>query len=320
MKDLLVDVKFSLNDGRALFSQSLPDRNVVFWDPERPQNLDWDSILYGLLWKPDIAVLQGLERAKILFSAGAGVDHLLTGDRASYLPKDVPIVRFVDPTLTQRMSEWVCLQCLSHLRRSMEYARFQSNAMWQELQTPLARQVNVGVMGLGELGRDAALKLRALGFNVLGWSRTKKALENVKTFDADHLEPFLNQCDMIVGLLPLTEQTQGLFSYPLFKKLRQGVLPHGPVFINAGRGGSQREEDVLRALDDGILGGVSLDVFEHEPLSGDNPLWHHDKAILTPHNASVSDSRALAAYIGNQIHRFEEGKPLENVVEIDRQY
>lgn len=277
----------------------------------QPEDKVFHGVRYAMVWKPDRQLFTRLPDLKVLFSVGAGVDHIF---RAEFVP-DVPIVRFVDQTLTTRMSEWVCLQCLIHQRQQRSYDMRQRQCDWHELAQPQAGELTVGIMGLGVLGQDAAQKLRTLGFNVIGWSRTKKNIEGVETFSQSGLDAFLARTNFLVGLLPLTHETTGIFNRELFSKLRRNAEIASPVLINAGRGGSQVEADIITCLEDGTLGGVSLDVFETEPLPPDSPLWGFDNAILTPHVAAVSDMGAVGRYVARQIARFEAGEALENVVD-----
>ncbi len=265
-----------------------------------------------MVWKPNPTLFSRAKDLKVIFSGGAGVDHILT----AYELPDLPIVRFVDRSLTDRMSEWVVLQCLMHLRRMPEYAVQQRDRLWHELENqPEARDLTVGIMGLGVLGKDAVAKLRAMGFNVIGWSRRRKNLRSIKTYDESGLDEFLSQTDILVGLLPLTDNTRGIYNRELFAKLRRGGALGKPIFINAGRGGSQVEGDLFVALKDGTLGGASLDVFEIEPLSGDSPLWRMDNVVITPHAAAASDVKALFRHVAEQIDRLERGEKLQHVVD-----
>jgi len=93
-----------------------------------------------------------------------------------------------------------------------------------------------------------------------------------------------------------------------------------PVVINAGRGGLQNEVDVLACLDDGTLGGVSLDVYGTEPLPPESPFWSHPKVVLTPHNAADTDPDEISRYVARQIAGFEAGERLQNVVDPARGY
>lgn len=247
----------------------------------------------------------------MVFSGGAGVDHVL---KLPGLP-DVPLVRFVDETLTTRMSEWVVLQCLLHLRQHLAYEAQRRRRLWRELAQPEAKDVTVGIMGFGVLGQDAAAKLKTLGFDVVGWSRSRKDVEGFETFDAGGLDAFLARTDFLVGLLPLTPDTAGIYNTGLFTRLSRKGPFGAPVFINAGRGGSQVEADIVASLNDGTLHAASLDVFEQEPLPLESPLWGMDKAVITPHAAAASDVRALVRHVERQIARVESGEPLEFVVD-----
>jgi glyoxylate/hydroxypyruvate reductase len=297
------------------FGKLAPDLTVRSW----PDDIgDPSEITHALAWKPPAGVLKSLPNLKVIFSMGAGVDHLFSDPD---LP-DVPVVRFVDPNLTMRMSEYVCLHVLTHQRRMLEYRELQARGEWQEVwPQPGADEVRVGVMGLGVLGRDAAEKLRLLGFDVAGWSRTQKQIAGVTCFAGeDGLGPFLARTDVLVSLLPYTPETKGFMNYKLFARLaRDGRLP-GPVLINAGRGGSQVEADILAALETGDLWAASLDVFEEEPLPVSSLLWTHPRVIVTPHNASISDNRAVCRYVLEQMRREERGEPMENVVDARRGY
>lgn len=284
------------------------DRPVFIW-PDVPERA---AIRYILAWKPPRAALSGFPNLAVIFSLGAGVDHLLPADD---LP-DVPIVRVVDPDLTARMTEWVTLQVLLHHRRHLAYAAQQHLHRWRELPQPAAREVRVGIMGLGVLGRDAAEVLVRLGFTVAGWSRRPQAIAGVESFaGSDQLDAFLGRTDILVCLLPLTQETRGILGLPLFRKLARDGALGSPVLINAGRGGLQVEADIVQALDDGVLGGASLDVFEVEPLPKESPLWEHPKLAITPHSAAWSSPQTLVPPILAQIADFEAGRPLTNLID-----
>jgi glyoxylate/hydroxypyruvate reductase A len=283
-----------------------------------PDAGDVEDIRYALVWQPEPGVLRSLPNLEAIFSIGAGVDHIFADPE---LPQ-VPVVRFVDPNLTMRMSEYVCLHVLLHERRMTEYLAQQRESTWLELwPQPAADEVRVGVMGLGMLGQDAVKKLAMLGFPTAGWSKSPKEIPDVECFTgADGLEAFIARTHVLVSLLPLTPETTGILNAKLLAGLaKDGRLP-GPVLINAGRGGLQVEADILAALESGDLWAASLDVFEEEPLSASSPLWQHPRLIITPHNASISDGRAVCRYVIDQIAAYEKGMPLENVVDPQRGY
>ena len=210
---------------------------------------------------------------------------------------------------------------LMHHRRQRLYDAQQRERVWREHEQAPASAVAVGVMGLGVLGSAAAVALARLGFRVAGWSRTPKALPDIETFHGDDgLDAFLRCTEILVCLLPATPATQGMLDRKLIRKLKRDGAAAGAYLINAARGTLQVDADILRALEDGSLAGATLDVFACEPLPTASPLWRHPKVTITPHNAAASDPHALAANVLRQIERFEQGLPLEHVVDRARGY
>jgi glyoxylate/hydroxypyruvate reductase A len=213
------------------------------------------------------------------------------------------------------------LHVLMHHRRQRLYDAQQRERVWHEHAQATASAVAVGVMGLGVLGSAAALALARLGFRVAGWSRTPKALPDVETFHGDAgLDAFLRRTEILVCLLPATPATQGMLDLKLLRKLKRDGAAAGAYLINAARGALQVDADILAALAEGSLAGATLDVFASEPLAPASPLWRHPKVTITPHNAAASDPRALVANVLRQVERFEQGLPLEHVVDRARGY
>ncbi|MCE7030745.1 2-hydroxyacid dehydrogenase [Jiella avicenniae] len=290
--------------------EAAPDRRIVVDVAEAGA----EPIDYAVVWKQPPGLLATLPDLKAIFSLGAGVDHILT-DRE--LP-DVPIVRIVADDLKERMSEFVVWRVLDHFRRGRAYRQQQTQKIWHERMQPAAREITVGIMGLGVLGLDAAEKLKVLGFDVAGWSRSEKRVAGIETFAGEAgLGPFLAASDILVVLLPLTADTRGIIDAALLSRMKRETPLGGPVLINAGRGGLQHETAILAALDEGRLMEASLDVFTVEPLPAESRLWSHPKVFVTPHAAAASDPDALAPIVMRQIAAHERGEPLENVV--DRQ-
>lgn len=273
---------------------------------------DPSAIAYACLWKAPHGLAATLPNLKVIFSLGAGVDHLL-GDPT--LP-DVPLVRIVDPDLTMRMTEYVVLHVLMIHRQQRRYDAQQRARLWRELPQPAAREVCVGVLGLGVLGARAAAALAGLGFSVAGWSRRPKHIPGIVTHHGrDGLDAVLAHSEILVCLLPHTPATEGLIDYARLRRLKRDGALGGAYLINAARGRVQVEADVLAALDDGTLSGATIDVFATEPLPPESPFWSHQKVTVTPHVAAASVPTALVANVLQQIERFERGEPLAHVVD-----
>ena len=297
------------------FAAALPETRVV----TRADAYDPAEISYIFTWKPRPDAFEGLSNLKAVLSLGAGVDALLQHPN---LPKDVPVVRFVDEHLAQQMSDYVVSQVTLHQRLATRFKRDQAAKRWVQLYPAPAWDANVGIMGLGQLGLDAIRHLKVFGYRLRGWSRSPKTIEGVEVFTGpEQFEAFLSGTDILVNLLPLTAETRGILNYETFSKLRRdGLDGEGPVIVNAARGGHQKEADILRALEDGTLKAASLDVFETEPLPLDSPLWQRDDVYITPHIAAASSERTGVAYFSRVIREHEAGKPLPNVVDISRGY
>jgi glyoxylate/hydroxypyruvate reductase A len=275
------------------------------------------EIAYACVWNPPHGLLAGFPNLKAIVNLGAGVDHLLA-DPA--LPQ-VPLARVAHADLTERVTEYAVLHVLMHHRRQGLYDSQQRGRIWRTHDQPAASEVSVGIMGLGTIGSHAAGALASLGFRVAGWSRTPKNLPGIETFHGNAgLDAFLARTEILVCLLPRTHETEGMLNLTLFRKLKCDGPAGGAFLVNAGRGRLQMDADIVTALDDGVLAGATLDVFQHEPLPPESPLWTHPKVTITPHNAGDISPRVFAPNVIAQVERFERGLPLENAVDRSRGY
>lgn len=292
----------------------LPEQKLVFLG----EPFDRRAVSHAIAWKQPAGSLANLPALEAVFSMGAGVDFLMQDSR---LP-DVPVFRVSQDDLTFRMSEYVVMHCLMHLRDQRRFDRQQAAKLWNDdKEPPLASEVRIGLMGLGVLGRDAASKLKVMGFDVAAWSRTRKTEQDIPVFaGGDELDAFLARTDILVALIPLTNETRGILNRNLFEKLAPDGALGGPILINVGRGGLQVESDILSALNDGVLKAATLDVFEIEPLPQTSPLWSHPAISISPHNSATSEPKATARYIAGQFRRFEEGKEVCGFVDRIRGY
>jgi glyoxylate/hydroxypyruvate reductase A len=298
----------------AAMKKAAPQLDVRLWPDEAgdPREIEFVSA-----WLPPPGVISSLPNLKAIFSLGAGVDAIL---RERDLP-NVPIVRINDPDLTGRMAEYVVLHVLMHHRQQRRIDANQKSRVWDSFQTHAASAMTVGIMGLGVMGRASAERLRDLGFKVLGWSQSRKDVPGVRSFaGAAEFDSFLGQTDILVSLLPATPATDGIVNRETIRKLSRSGPLGAPVFINAGRGRQQVEEDVLAALDSGDLLAATLDVFHQEPLPPESRFWTHPKVTLTPHIAADSEPEVICSYIWKQIERYRAGQPFENVVDLKRGY
>jgi glyoxylate/hydroxypyruvate reductase A len=272
------------------------------------------DIDYALGFRPKPGLLKTLPKLKAIFSLGAGIDGFLIDPE---FPRHIPLVRFVDETLSREMAQYVVMHVLIQHRAERTFAAAQREGKWR--QAMLGRpteQTRIGILGIGEIGTVVAERLRDLGFPTSGWSRTKKSVPGVKGFaGAGELDAFLAQSDILVCVLPLTPQTRHILNAQLFAK-----LPKGAYVINVARGGHVNEPELIAALDSGHLSGATLDVFETEPLPETSPIWKHPKIIATPHVAAITSPIAAARYVIDGIAAMERGEKPANIVDMERGY
>ena len=279
---------------------------------------DVSEIEYAAAWLPPPNVLKDLPYLKVIFSLGAGVDAIL---KDPTMPTDKPIVRVNDPDLTGRMTEYIVMHVLMHHRQQRRIDKNQILKVWDSFPTHAAKDMAIGIMGLGVMGRDSAEKLRDLGFRVAGWSRSRKKIPGIESFAGENeFDAFLARTDLLISLLPATPDTDGIINRRTIRKLSRTGPFGAPIVINAGRGRQQVADDILAALDAGELLAATLDVFAEEPLPVDSPLWSHPGVTVTPHCAADSDPETICAYVYSQIERHRSGKPLENLVDLSLGY
>jgi glyoxylate/hydroxypyruvate reductase len=278
-----------------------------------PQAGNADDIEVALAWKPPPGALARFARLRLICSLGMGVDHLLQDPQ---LPRSVPVARLVDRNMVEQMSEYA-LYCVLHFHRRFDvYERLQRGHCWEELPLPHTAARRVGVMGLGVIGEDCARKLAALGFQVSGWSRTEKHIDSVRCFyGRDQLAAFLGTAEIVVLALPLTPDTARILDAHAL-----GLLPRGCYVVNIARGSLIVEADLLEALDAGHVAGAFLDVVEREPLPAESPLWSHPGIRVTPHIAGLTNPQTAIEPIAENIRRLRSGRPLLDLVDVDRGY
>ncbi|GHD56924.1 glyoxylate/hydroxypyruvate reductase A [Thalassobaculum fulvum] len=303
----------SPNDSSAAWRKSLSERIPGIDFRADPDIGDPADVEFALVWKVPAGYLKQFPNLKAICSLGQGVDHIFADPE---LPRGPHIIRLVDPWMGRAMAEWVLLQVLRFHRQGPEYEELQRRREWKSLPAPETSTRRVGILGLGALGAEAATTVAALGFDVAGWSRTRKSIPNVKSYAGpEEFDAFLARTDILCGLLPLTPETRNLMDAELFAK-----LPKGAYVVNSGRGQQLVEADLLAALDSGHIAGASLDVFQVEPLPTDHPFWTHPKVQVWPHVSAQTNADSGADQVAENIRRVFAGEKPINEVDPDRQY
>jgi phosphoglycerate dehydrogenase-like enzyme len=208
-----------------------------------------------------------------------------------------------------------------HLARDAQHAhRWDQDRLFREDPdfVELGR-TTLGVIGMGSIGGEIAKRARALGMRVLAVRRhpSNDPAPAHEQFGPAGTARVLAESDWIVLATPLTSETRGLIG-----ARELAIVKPGAVLVNLGRGALVDEHALIDALAAGRLGGAALDVFEHEPLPADSPLWDLPNVILTPHISGLSArywERAIDLFARNLEH-WVEGRPLVNLVDKRRGY
>lgn len=275
-----------------------------------PEEHDPQEITYAVTWKHPKGMFNKYSNLEVIASIGAGVDHIICDPE---IPKNALITRIIDEQLTKDMSTFVLALVLDKIRN---ISLHHSEKIWDPQAYNTVDEENIGIMGLGVLGKAAALTLSKNGFRVSGWSKTQKQIEGVSTYHGERgLKNFLKNTSILICLLPLTSETECILNKELFEQ-----LPKGSYIINVARGEHLMEYDLLEMLDTGQLSGASLDVFRTEPLPEEHPFWKHPKVHISPHIASITDPKKVAHQLMENYMRLNNREPLRNVVDLKNEY
>ena len=290
------------------FAARAPELPFRIW----PDIGDPDEVRYLAVWKPPDDIAATFRNLELLFSVGAGVDQF----DLTQLPPHIPLVRMIDPGIRASMIEYATMAVLALHRDLVHFIAQQREQAWREIQVVSASSRRVGVMGLGLLGQAMLERLKAFGFPLAGWNRSPRSIADVTCYAGESTLPeFLAQTDILVCLLPLTDETRGILNRDLFAR-----LPRGAKLINVGRGGHLVADDLIDALDRGVLSAAVLDVAEPEPLPAGHPFWGHPRILLTPHNASMTIPESAVDYVLETIARHRRGETLPGLVDRERGY
>ena len=259
---------------------------------------------YALVWLPPAQLFDVERDLEVVFNLGAGVDRLLAN---AVVPERLPIVRLVDAGMAVRMAEYVCF-AIARATRGLE--RFGPGGLrdWKASR-PRGAPPTVGVLGAGAIGIKIAEAAAMFDYPVRVWSRTSRTFARMESFSGlEQLDAFLSGSNFLVNALPLTLDTENLLN-----RARLSKLPQGAHVINVGRGATIVDADLLALLDDGHLGGATLDVFRVEPLPDEHPYWSHPKVIVTPHLSGPTPVAPAAKQIADAIMQLERGAPVSSL-------
>jgi glyoxylate/hydroxypyruvate reductase A len=304
---VLISRDYDMSHLAPLIRQAAPELDVMMHG-----NHDALEAEVAVCWNPPQGAVAALPRLRLVHSIAAGVDNILTDPS---LPR-VPLCRVVDPQHARGMSEFVTWGVLHFHRQLDRVMANQRNKVWLRHDQRAPSTCTVGVMGLGEIGTRVSVDLHRIGFGVRGWAKRPKDLPGIHTFSgADSLPSFLQGTDILVCLLPLTDETRGILNARTF-----GLLKPGSKLIHVGRGEHLVPGDLLGALQREQIGGAIVDVFPNEPLPASDPFWNAPNLIVTPHMASVASPETIGLQVAMNVRRMVNGEPLHNQVDVTRGY
>ncbi len=256
----------------------------------------------------DVADFSVYSGAALIQSIWAGMEVFLANPT---LPKAPTLCRMVEPGLAEGMTDYICGHVMRYHLGIDRHIDDSANHVWNASAPPLARDRKVAVLGLGQLGQDAAAMLKTLRFDVAGWSRTEKSGLPYPTYHGpDGLSDILSRSEIVVTILPNTAATRHVMNADTF-----ALLPDGAMIINPGRGSLIDDGALLAALDAGKLSHATLDVFDVEPLPDDHPFWARPDITITPHIAAETRTDGAAKVAVEQIRRLQKGQPLHYIVD-----
>lgn len=298
-----------LAEWAALLRSALPEETIV---TDRG-GCDPDRIDVAVISGPRRGALQGLPMLRFIQSTWAGVERLVDDPT---IPSDVPLARMVDPAMSDAMAETALWAVLSLHRGFLDYAEKQRAHQWAPQAQRRADEVQVAVLGLGQIGTVVARRLASQSYRVTGWSRRDTQVPGIVTRHGDAALPqVLGLADIVVNLLPLTRATQGFFDKQRFALMRAGTS-----LVNLARGGHVVDADLLDALASGRLDRAVLDVFDIEPLPPEHAFWSHPRITVLPHVAASTDARSAAGIVADNVRRFRAGQAPLNLVDRSRGY
>ncbi len=278
-----------------------------------PNDTHREETQFMLAFLPEDGVFSQYPNLKVVASMGAGVRFILNNKGLS---EKVTITRIIEAKHQRDMADFTLALILNYMRRLMVYTQYKAQKKWHPHSYKRPEETTVGIMGIGAIGQAIGGLLVQNGFTVTGWSRSPKELTHIRTYYGDaQRNEFLQTAEILVCVLPLTDETTGILNASVFAQ-----LPKGAYLINLGRGAELVETDLLAALESGQLAGAALDVFQKEPLPENHPFWTHKKIMITPHTAGSTHPESAVKSVLHNYYAMKEGTAFVNEVSRARGY
>lgn len=272
-----------------------------------------EDVEFAICWKPEKNVLKEFPNLKVIQSVGAAVDHIT---ETQEIDDNIIISKIVDTYLTNDMFEYTLTAVMAFIKDVNYYSINKCKKDWKPKYYKRINDTKICILGLGEIGSYVGKKLAEIGFNINGWSKSKKDIKGINSFHGkENLYNAIENCDILVNILPVTEETKDILNYNLLSKLNEGGF-----LINIGRGEHLVEKDLLKLIDEEHLYGASLDVFRNEPLDADDKLWDYPTVTITPHIAGITNVESASKTISENYIRMQKDEDILHRVSLAKGY
>ncbi|PPR47657.1 MAG: Glyoxylate/hydroxypyruvate reductase A [Alphaproteobacteria bacterium MarineAlpha5_Bin9] len=275
---------------------------------------NFSKIKYAIIWQLPDKYLKKLNNIELIFSLGAGVDHIIS--LPSY--NKTPIIRLKDQLMAERMSNHIISQVLNYQLNLKLYYEMQKKKKWINFLNPIFnKDCTIGIIGIGFLGKSVAESLLKLGYNVQGFKRTQplKKCKFKVYYQKRYLKNFLKTSNIVLLVLPNTSDTLNFVNKQFLSYMKSDSL-----LINVGRGSSINEDDLFTHMKRNKNFHASLDVFKKEPLPKKSKLWNLKNVIITPHVASITVIDSAVQYYYKTLKKINKSKKVRSDVDINRGY
>lgn len=302
---------------------SAPDSTLVAGTAPEEFRADASEASIILAWNATRDLLSRVlgmtPKLKWLHIMSAGFNHLVS----PVLEQTSAVVTNARGVFSASLGEWALGAILYFAKDFRRLIRNQAEGRWDPFDVAEISGQTVGIVGYGDIGRQAAARCRAMGMRVLGLKRSGPApgaspdpcAEEI--FGPEDIVRMMAQSDYVIVAAPLTPQTRGMVG-----EAEIAAMKPDAVVVNIGRGPVIAEEPLVRALSEKRIKGAALDVFHREPLPPDNPLFSLENVLLSPHSADHTAmwlDNAMDAFLEN-LRRHRAAEPLLNVVDVSRGY
>jgi phosphoglycerate dehydrogenase-like enzyme len=313
---IITEYIFQINEEYKQVLEAIPGVAITIVPSKQVtlQMVEKAEVIFG--W-PSKEQLLSAKRLKWLHLPSAGADGYTSYD--SYCNHDIQVTNS-SGTFGMPIAEHVIAMILSYNHNLQEYAYLKLEKKWhRNHKTRDFYGSTLGVIGLGDIGTEVAIRAKALGARVLAVKRTITQVPDYidRLYHLEDIDEVLEQSDYIVLALPNTAKTSGILTEQRLRRMKPDSF-----LVNIGRGSLIDQEALMKALKEQWIGGAGLDVTTPEPLPQDSPLWDMPNVIITPHasgNSPTNDQRKMDIFLTN-LKLYIEKKPLGNIVDFTQGY